>query len=181
MHLPHVRVAFPLWGGWSNAEPKGLKVILRKSLIAASAAIVAIGLAACGSDDSPDSASSASSAPPTSVPAAASGPAPLVLQQQLELIADPAKAAPDKAAVIVDGTTRLVNLETLTKALANYSVTFAVSDVKTDGPITTAQVAVTSPHGAMPVSMTWKDVGGAWLLSKESACGLLAMGGAPCQ
>jgi len=156
-------------------------VILRKSLIAASAAIVAIGLAACGSGDSSDSASAASPAPSTGLPAAANGPAPLVLQQQLELIADPAKTAPDKAAVIADGNTRLANLETLTKALANYSVTFAVSDVKTEGPVTTAQVAVTSPHGTMPVPMTWKNVDGTWLLSSESACGLLAMGGAACQ
>lgn len=156
-------------------------MILRKSLIATSAAIVAIGLAACGSDDSSGSASASSSAPATSAPAAASSPAPLVLQQQLELIADPTRSAQDKAAVIVDGNRRLANLETLTKALANYQLTFAVTDVKTDGPITTAQVAVTSPHGAMPMSMTWKNVDGTWLLSDESACGLLGMGRASCQ
>ncbi len=156
-------------------------MILRKSLIATSAAIVAIGLAACGSDDSSDSAATTSSAPSTSVPAPASAPEPAVLQRQLELIADPAKSAADKAAVIVDGNARLANLETLTKALANYHLTFAVSNLKTEGPTTTAQVAVTSPHGAVPMAMTWKYVDGAWLLSDESACGLLGMGRAPCQ
>ena len=172
----------------ATTEQKGLKVILRKRLFAAVAIVAALGAAGCSSDDTSNDAgttSSAATSSEASTPSASSGqsaaaPSEQQLQESLALLADPAKSTDEKTAAVVNGDARRGNIETMTQALANYPVTFAVSDIKVEGSKADAKVTVTSPHGSAPVAMKWENVDGQWKLSDQSNCQLLAMGRAPC-
>ncbi|WP_024804790.1 hypothetical protein [Nocardia sp. BMG51109] len=151
------------------------------------AALAVTGITACGSDTSEDSAAPGSTAAATSGSAhdhsTVAAPAPQELQATLDGFVDPAKPTADKAKLVVDGQRRAANIDTMTQGLANYgAITFAVSDIKTEGETATAQVVVTSPHGAAPATpMTWQHSDTGWQISDQSACTILAMGRAPCQ
>ncbi|MGV9820558.1 hypothetical protein [Nocardia xishanensis] len=161
---------------------------------AAAALAVTVGLTACGSDDSSDTAATSSSVAATTSAAASTGatgghdhaagdaPKPEELQATLALVADPSKPTSEKTAVIVDGQKRAANIDQMNQLLAGYGqLTFAVSDVKTEGETATAQVVITSPHGSSPaMPMTWQHVDGKWKLSDATACTMLGFAQAPC-
>lgn len=161
---------------------------------AAAALAVTVGLTACGSDDSSDTAATSSSVAATTSAAASTGatgghdhaagdaPEPEELQATLALVADPSKPTSEKTAVIVDGQKRAGNIDQMNQLLAGYGqLTFAVTDVKTEGETATAQVVITSPHGSSPaMPMTWQHVDGKWKLSDATACTMLAFAQAPC-
>ncbi|MEV0292079.1 hypothetical protein [Nocardia sp. NPDC050710] len=163
---------------------------LRVSVATAAAAIaVTVGLTGCGSDDKSDAKASTTTSAAVTTSAASHGdgaagatPSAEELQATLVVLADPAKPTPEKVAVVVDGDKRAANIDTMTKALAGYgTLTFAVSDVKVDGNTATAQVVITSPHGAAPaMPLTWQHVDGKWKLSDASACTMLGFAQAPC-
>ncbi|WP_280269979.1 hypothetical protein [Nocardia wallacei] len=148
-------------------------------------------MTACGSDNPEDSAASSTTAAAASSAASgsahdhsgAAAPTPEALQATLDGFVDPAKSTADKQKLVEDGEKRAANIDTMTQGLANYGkITFTVSDVKTEGERATAQVVVTSPHGAAPaMPMTWEHDDAGWQLSDASACQILAMGKAPCQ
>ena len=157
-------------------------MILRKCLIGIGVALVAFAPIACSSDNDADSApANGSAAASESAGHSHDVPSAQVLQDNLALLVDPAKPAADKVAGVVNGNTRIANYEKLTAAMANYPVTFAVKDVTLKGHDAAATVDVGSPHGSMPMPMTWENVDGQWKLSDTSSCQLLAMGQAPCQ
>ncbi|TQM32248.1 nuclear transport factor 2 family protein [Nocardia bhagyanarayanae] len=167
---------------------------LRLSVATAAAALaVTVGLTACGSDDSSETAATTTAAAATTTAAttgAAGGhdhagedaPKAEELQATLALVADPSKPTAEKTAVIVDGEKRTANIDQMNQLLAGYGqLTFAVTDVKTEGETATAQVVITSPHGSAPaMPMTWQHVDGKWKLSDATACTLLGFAQAPC-
>ena len=161
--------------------------ILGAGAVAASASVLAIGVVACGSDGESDTAgttpanATSTQESTTSAAAAAPTPDPAELQGELALLVDPGRPVLDKTAVLADGERRAANLDTVTKALANYGqITFTVGNVAVLGDTATATVDIASPHGTVPTPMTWQNVDGTWKLSDASACQLFAMGGAPC-
>ncbi|WP_040735675.1 hypothetical protein [Nocardia tenerifensis] len=156
---------------------------LRVSVATAAAALaVTVGLAACGSDDDKsDTKVSSSSAVAAGTSAAAAAPTPDTLQAVLVKLSDPAVPTLEKAKLIVDGEKRTANIDQMNKGLAGYKLTYAVADVTTQGNTATAQVTVTSPHGAPPaIPMSWEKVGDTWKLSDTSGCLLLGLAQAPC-
>ncbi|MBJ8341187.1 MULTISPECIES: hypothetical protein [Antrihabitans] len=166
-------------------------MILRKAVIASCTAFLAIGLAACGSDDSDSSASATTTASASSSAAAsttaASSAAPTAdeLKANLDFIADATKSTPEKVAVIVNGEARTANLDQMNAALGGYGkLIFNVTDVAATGDTATANVTIESPSApgqpSPPLPMTWERVDGAWKLSDATACTLLAFAGAPC-
>ena len=92
----------------------------------------------------------ASASATTSAAAAAAAPTAEELNASLVALIDPAKPIEEKTALVVDGTKRQANIETMSAALAvtRYAITFNVDNVKVDGQTATADVAVVSPHGA---------------------------------
>ncbi|MCP2288253.1 hypothetical protein ACFYT3_01430 [Nocardia amikacinitolerans] len=167
---------------------------LRLSVATAAAALaVTVGLTACGSDDSSDTAASTTAVVATTTAATtgsagghdhagADAPKAEELQATLALVADPSKPTAEKTAVIVDGEKRTANIDQMNQLLAGYGqLTFAVTDVKTEGETATAQVVITSPHGSAPaMPMTWQHVDDKWKLSDATACTLLGFAQAPC-
>ena len=167
--------------------------VVRNFLIATSALVVAVGVAACGSDSdqaeptagpgvsTSAQASTESTTANTPPPPAVPTPAPELLQDSLAKLVDPSIPAADKVPLIVDGPVHVQGLETMAAGLENYGrVTFAVSDVVVQGTSAIAKVDVTSPHGTVPIHMTWDNVDGAWKLNHDSTCNLRALGRAPC-
>lgn len=156
---------------------------LRVSVATAAAALaVTATLAGCGSESNDHSAHSTSASATTQSVKAAPAPTAAELQGLLTTFADPAKPATDKAKLVVDGDKRVALIETMNKGLANYQVTFAVGEIKTDGNKADAKVSVTSPHGTMPdVPMSFTYVDSAWKLSDAGACTILGMARAACQ
>ncbi|WP_067526235.1 hypothetical protein [Nocardia uniformis] len=153
--------------------------------VAAALAVTAT-LAGCGSDDKDSGAATSTSsiAANTTTATATDAPAPTAaaLQATLTEFADPATPAADKAELVVDGDKRVALIEQMNQGLANYQVTFAVSDVQQNGAEADAKVAVTSPHGTMPdVPMNWQYTDGAWKISDKAACTILGMARAACQ
>lgn len=152
------------------------------------AVLIAVGVTACGSgSDTADTAAQQSSVTaaatvvPSSAAPSAAAPADTQLQQTLEQFVDPTTPVAEKVAAVVNGAQRTANIEAMTAALANYGrVTFVVRNIKADGRSAVADVDVTSPHGTVPVPMTWENVDGTWKLSDASTCALLAMGRAGC-
>lgn len=147
-------------------------------------------MTACGSDNSDDSAPSSSATATSAAVAttatsgdAAGAPTAQELEATLNGLADPNTPVEEKEKLIVDGEKRAANLDTVTKALANYgTLTFTVADITTQGDQATGQVTIQSPHGpAGPLPMTWQHSESEWKLSDTSACQILAMGQAPCQ
>ena len=176
---------------------KGNAVIIRKTLISACAVAAVLTMGACSSDDNKDSTAAsstsaaassttakASASATTSAAAAAAAPTAEELNASLVALIDPAKPIEEKTALVVDGTKRQANIETMSAALGGnpaYAITFNVDNVKVDGQTATADVAVVSPHGAAPATpWTWELEDGSWKLSDTSACGLLEMGRASC-
>lgn len=154
---------------------------------AAAAVAVTVGLTACGSDDKSDTAKASTTSSAAASSKSGHGdhgtdPAPTAaeLQSNLVLLADPAKSTAEKAAAIVNGDKRTANIDQMNAALANYPLTFAVSDIKTEGAKATAQVVITGPHGPAPMPMTWEHVNGGWKLSDASACTFLGLARVPC-
>ncbi|MFG1795259.1 hypothetical protein [Nocardia sp. NPDC049149] len=123
-----------------------------------------------------------SAAPKTSASAAAGAPTAEALQSVLVKLSDPAVPTAEKTKLIVDGEKRTANIDQMNKALAGYgTLTYGVADITTQGAAATAQVTITSPHGAAPaVPLTWENVGGTWKLSDQSGCILLSFAQAPC-
>ena len=165
---------------------------LLKTVVAASAVALSLGLAACSSDDDSSSdASTTTSAETTTAAATSTGtesaPEPAAgepsaedLQAVLVALSDPAKPAAEKTALIVNGETRLANLEAMTTALAGYGqITYVVKDVVVTGTTANANVDVTTVHGTGAMPLTWENVDGTWKLSDASGCMLLAAA-APC-
>lgn len=174
-------------------------MIIRKTLISACAVAAVLTMGACSSDDNKDSTAAsstsaaassttakASASATTSAAAAAAAPTAEELNASLVALIDPAKPIEEKTALVVDGTKRQANIETMSAALGGnpaYAITFNVDNVKVDGQTATADVAVVSPHGAAPPATppwTWELEDGSWKLSDTSACVLLEMGRASC-
>ena len=166
--------------------------IVLKTVVAVAAVAVSLGLTACGSDDdstsdasTTTSAQNSTTAAQTSAAAsttadAAADPATAELQAVLVGLSDPAKPATEKADLIVNGDTRLTNLETLTAALAGYGqITYVLKDVVITDTTANANVDVTTIHGTGTMPLTWENVDGSWKLSDASGCMLLAAA-APC-
>lgn len=159
-------------------------MLLRTGVYASGVLLFAFAIAACGSDDSSNSTAAgnttATSAVTSATAAAVPAPSAQELQATLDLVSSPDKPVSDKAAVVVEGTKRTPNLGQLTAALAGYKLTYVVHDIAVTGSTATAKVDVTSPHGAMPMPMTWQYVGNSWKLSDSSTCVLLELGKARC-
>ena len=158
-------------------------------MIAASLTVLAIGLAACGSDDADDSAKSTSAAATTSATTTAAAanatPTAAELQATLDLVADASKGTPEKVAVIVNGPARTANIDQMNGALAAYGkLKFTVTDVVVQGDTANANVTIESPSApgqpSPPMPMTWQKVDNAWKLSDATACTLLGFAQAPC-
>ncbi|WP_378731226.1 hypothetical protein [Nocardia brasiliensis] len=160
--------------------------ILRVSVAIATTALAAtVGLAACSSDDNKSDAKVSSSSAVASSSAAATGavaaPTAETLQGVLVKLSDPAVPTAEKTKLIVDGEKRTANIDQMNKGLANYSLTYAVADITMQGNTATAQVTITSPHGAVPpMPLTWENVDGTWKLSDVSGCLMLGFAQAPC-
>ncbi|MBC2638314.1 MULTISPECIES: hypothetical protein [unclassified Rhodococcus (in: high G+C Gram-positive bacteria)] len=155
-----------------------------RSVVAVGAVVLALGMSACSSDDSSGTTATTSAA--TSSTSSASGaavaaPTSAELLRTLQLLVDPARPVDDKTGVVVDGDERRPNLEAMTAAMANYPVSFTVTDVQVEGDTATANVAIVSPHGtAAPTAWTWENVDGTWKVSDESTCTLLGMARVGC-
>ncbi|MBF6288279.1 hypothetical protein IU457_19065 [Nocardia cyriacigeorgica] len=168
---------------------------LRLSVAAAATVALSLGIAACGSDDDSSDAAATSTSATTSAAAAATttgaehgdhgtgaAPTPEALQGVLDKLASPDVPTAEKTKLIVNGEQRTANIDQMNAALAGYgTLTFGVTDVTTEGNTATAQVVITSPHGAAPaMPLTWENVDGAWKLSDASGCLLLGFAQAPC-
>ncbi|NLE82679.1 MAG: hypothetical protein GX610_24515 [Rhodococcus sp.] len=167
---------------------KGSALIIRKSAIAAGAIVVALGMSACSSDESSDAADTSSAASTSesaneheSEHGDLAAPSADELRATLDALADPQTPVDEKVTLVEKGDERRPNIETMTNAMEHYQVGFEVTNVRLDGTTATADVAVTSPHGAAGATpWTWEHVDGTWKVSDESTCGLLGMATAPC-
>lgn len=149
-----------------------------RSVVAVGAVVLALGMSACSSDDASDTAATTSAATSS---AAVAAPTSDELLSTLQVLVDPARPVDEKTVVVVDGDERRPNLEAMTAAMANYPVSFTVTDVQVEGDTATANVAIVSPHGtAAPTAWTWENVDGTWKVSDESTCTLLGMARAGC-
>lgn len=149
-----------------------------RSVVAVGAVVFALGMSACSSDDASDTAATTSAATSS---AAVAAPTSDELLGTLQVLVDPARPVDEKTVVVVDGDERRPNLEAMTAAMANYPVSFTVTDVQVEGDTATANVAIVSPHGtAAPTAWTWENVDGTWKVSDESTCTLLGMARAGC-
>ena len=149
-----------------------------RSVVAVGAVVLALGMSACSSDDASDTAATTSAATSS---AAVAAPTSDELLGTLQVLVDPARPVDEKTVVVVDGDERRPNLEAMTAAMANYPVSFTVTDVQVEGDTATANVAIVSPHGtAAPTAWTWENVDGTWKVSDESTCTLLGMARAGC-
>ncbi|QBJ94541.1 nuclear transport factor 2 family protein [Rhodococcus sp. ABRD24] len=150
-------------------------MIIRKPLAATGVLLASLGIAACGSDDSPDRA--ASTATPTTTSAA---PAAAVLQQQLTTFFDPNSPAAQRTAVVENGAQRAALLEQLGGVLTGYPLTAEVTEVTVDGRTATAVTQIAGPHGGAPIPVTFTQKDGAWVISDASTCQILEMGKLRC-
>ncbi|MGW4339432.1 hypothetical protein ACWEK5_42600 [Rhodococcus koreensis] len=152
-----------------------------RSVVAVGAVVFALGMSACSSDDGSGTAAATSAATSSQVDATVAAPTSEELLGTLQLLVDPARPVDEKTVVVVDGDERRPNLEAMTAAMANYPVSFTVTDVQVEGDTATANVAIVSPHGTTaPTAWTWENVDGVWKVSDESTCTLLGMARAGC-
>jgi hypothetical protein len=152
----------------------------RKISGAAGLLLFALAITSCGSSGASNSGpTTAVPSTASTPPATAAAPTAAQLRQTLDLISSADKPVSDKVAVVVDGEKRRGNLAKLTAALQGYALTYDVSRITVTGNTAQATVDVTSPHGSMPMPMSWQLVDGVWKLSDASDCQLLAMGGPP--
>ncbi|MFI5717189.1 hypothetical protein [Nocardia sp. NPDC051750] len=174
--------------------PARMPWLSRVAATTITAAALAAGLTACGSDDgtgTPEtSAATSSVADPTTAAEhdhdhGDSGDAPTAesLQATLEQITNPDVSVDDKVNLIVDGENRRGLLEQLNAALQSYrGITYQVAEVTVDGETATGQTTITSPTGqsAPPMPMTWQHEDDIWKLSDAAACVLLSFAQIPC-
>lgn len=173
---------------------------LRLTRVAAATAAIlalAVGLTACGSDDTgSDAAATSTVAGSSAVTTSAatddhdhdhgeSGDAPTAqsLQAGLEQIANPDVSVDDKVNLVVDGEKRRSHFEQLNAALQTYrGITFQVADIRVNGETATGQTTITSPMGqsAPPMELTWQHQDDVWKLSDSGACVLLGFAQIPC-
>ncbi|WP_433612987.1 nuclear transport factor 2 family protein [Prescottella agglutinans] len=161
-------------------------MIIRKSLVAAGVLVAALGMTACGSDDSSDkadstsTASSATTSATTSAAAAAAAPSAEALEKQLTIFFDPTAPAAAKTAVLENGAQRTATVEQFNGVLAGYPLTAKVTEVKSENGTVTAVTEVAGPHGGAPVPVTFTEANGAWVISDASTCELFGMGRVSC-
>ncbi|WP_305095069.1 nuclear transport factor 2 family protein [Prescottella sp. R16] len=161
-------------------------MIIRKSLVAAGVLVAALGMTACGSDDSTDTTASSTTAATTSASSTSAAtdtdaaPSKDVLQQQLTVFFDPATTVEQKEAVVERGTDRAALVEQFNGVLAGYPLTATVTEVKTDGGTVTAVTDIAGPHGGAPVPVTFTEVNGTWVISDASTCEIFGMGRVSC-
>jgi len=157
-------------------------VIIRKSLVAAGVLVAALGMTACGSDDSSDTAetTSAVSTQSSKTSAASAAPSTEELQAQLTTLFDPAVPAADKEGAIEQGTQRAALVEQFNGVIAGYPLTAKVTEVKTDNGTVTAVTDIAGPHGGAPVPVTFTQVNGKWVITDASTCELFGMGRVIC-
>lgn len=150
------------------------------------AALGAVALAGCSSSGGSDSDHSEHSTTQTTTAdatteAAGSAPDEATLLAVVEGIGDPNLPTAQKVDLIQDGTDREAVIEQFNGVLANYPLTFGVSDVAAVDPTTaTAQVDVAGPHGGAPIPFTFVEQDGTWKLADPSFCALAAMGQVAC-
>ncbi|QCQ91071.1 nuclear transport factor 2 family protein [Rhodococcus sp. SGAir0479] len=161
-------------------------MIIRKSLVAAGVLAAALGMTACGSDDSSDQAettattTSATTGATTSTAASAAAPSAEVLQEQLTTFFDPAVPAAEKSEVIENGAQRTATLEQFNQVLAGYPLTAKVGEVTAAGDTVTATTEIAGPHGGAPVPVTFTESNGEWVISDASSCQIFGMGRVSC-
>lgn len=166
------------------------------AVVATATVVGSAGLTACGANDE-SSDDTGTSATTTTMPANGeddhSGnddhgdhhiqpPAPEALQATLDTMVDPAVPPEDKTNLLVNGEKRRTDIKQMNSALAGYGkLTFAVADVSTKNTTATAQVTITSPHGAAPaMPLTWKHQDDTWKLSDDAGCLLFSFAKTPC-
>lgn len=159
-------------------------MIIRKSLVAAAAALVAVGVASCSSDDS-STADSTTTVSATTEAAAAEAPADVpsadALNATLVTFFDPAVPAADKAALIVAGEKQAPLLDQFNGVLKGYPLTTAVTAVApVDADTVKATATVTGPHGGAPTDLTFDQVDGKWVISESAVCTVFSMGRLTC-
>lgn len=155
------------------------------AVLATAAIIGSAGLTACGADGEDSDGTGASATTTTNDDHGdhhVQAPAPEALQATLDTMVDPAVPAEDKTNLLVNGEKRRTNVEQMNSALAGYGkLTFAVADVSTENTTATAQVTITSPHGAAPaMPLTWEHQNATWKLSDDAGCLLFSFAKAPC-
>lgn len=155
-------------------------MIIRKSLIAAGAIVLATGVASCSSDDS-TSSSDATTAASTSTADAAPTPTSAELQATLVTFFDPAVAAPEKVALVEDGSGQAAVLEQFNGVLQGYPLTAEVTKVTTvDDDTVTATTTIAGPHGGGASEVVFDHVDGKWVISEDAACTIFSMGKLTC-
>ncbi|SDD37567.1 hypothetical protein [Rhodococcus tukisamuensis] len=158
-------------------------MIIRKSLAAAAAALVAVGVASCSSDDSTatESTATTTTADAAATEALADAPSTEALNATLVTFFDPAVPAADKAALIVKGEKQAPVLEQFNGVLRGYPLTTAVTAVTpVDADTVKATATITGPHGGAPTDLTFDQVDGKWVVSDTAVCTILSMGRLTC-
>ncbi|WP_066913326.1 hypothetical protein [Millisia brevis] len=151
------------------------------------AALGAVALAGCSSSGGSDTETgdhaehSTTQTADATTEAAAGAPDEATLLAVVEGIGDPNLPTAQKVDLVQDGTDREAVIEAFNAVLANYPLTFGVSDVVEVDPTTaTAQVDVAGPHGGAPIPFTFVEQDGSWKLADPSFCALAAMGQVAC-
>lgn len=165
-----------------------LPVKLTLPLVAVAA--TALVLTGCSSNNDDSAASTSSSAASSSAAATTSDlsstgatvPTADDLKFTLTQISDPAVTVAAKSTLIAKGTERTAQLEQLNAGLANYPLSYDVENVQSDATSATADVAITSPHGAAPaMPMGWDITGpNEYVLNETSTCAILGMARIQC-
>lgn len=158
-------------------------MIIRKSLVAAAAALVAVGVASCSSDDSTatEAPATTTTADAAATEAPADAPSTEALNATLVTFFDPAVPAADKAALIVKGEKQAPVLEQFNGVLRGYPLTTAVTAVTpVDADTVKATATITGPHGGAPADLTFDQVDGKWVVSDTAACTIFSMGRLTC-
>lgn len=158
-------------------------MIIRKSLVAAAAALVAVGVASCSSDDSTatESTATTTTADAAATEAPADAPSTEALNATLVTFFDPAVPAADKAALIVKGEKQAPVLEQFNGVLRGYPLTTAVTAVTpVDADTVKATATITGPHGGAPTDLTFDQVDGKWVVSDTAVCTIFSMGRLTC-
>jgi len=157
--------------------------MLRSCVVTVSAVALAVGIAACSSDDgdSSSTAATSASADSTTAGATAAEPSAQELQDQLTRLFDPNVPAPDKQVLIEDGDGRAALLEQFNGVLAGYPLTATVTTVTVvDDDTVSTDADIAGPHGGAPVPVTFDNENGTWVLSADSTCLIFGLGRIAC-
>ncbi|MFF0813705.1 nuclear transport factor 2 family protein [Rhodococcus sp. NPDC003318] len=164
---------------------------MRTPLVAAGAVALALGVAACGSDDADDTtpattttaaaAATTSTNASTTAASAAGAPDAATLDATLTKFFDPAVPTAEKVLLIEDGQKQATAIDQFNGVLQGYPLTADVTAVTPVDPDTvTATTTIAGPHGGAPVPVTFDEEDGAWVVSTESVCSILGMGQLAC-